>query len=69
MKRLVSIIRAHEDVLRMNAFLANQSRDSKRWFVVQGNISGNSVDTDKHYKNIGQGGVLKYLRRKLLSPH
>ena len=27
------------------------------------------VDTDKHYENTGQGGVLKYLRRKLLPPH
>ena len=28
-----------------------------------------SVNTDKHYGNTGQGGVLKYLRRKLLLPH
>ena len=28
-----------------------------------------SVDTDKHYGNTEQGGVLKYLRRKLLLPH
>ena len=28
-----------------------------------------SVDTDKHYGNTEQGGLLKYLRRKLLSSH
>ena len=31
------------------------------------NIPGNSVNMDKHYRNIRQEGVLKYLRRKLLS--
>ena len=69
MKRLVLIIRAHEGGPRMNASSVNKSRGPKGWSAVQGNISGNSVDTDKHYRNIGQGGVLKYLRRKLLPPH
>ena len=58
--------RAQEGGPRMNASSANQSRGQKRWFAVQGNVPGNSVDTDKHYRNIGYGGVLKYLKRKLL---
>ena len=51
-----------------NASSAEQSRGPKRWSAVQGNVPGNFVGTDKHYRNIGQGGVLKYLRRKLLPP-
>ena len=34
-----------------------------------GTTQEHSVDTDKHYGNTGQGRVLKYLKRKLLSPH
>ena len=34
-----------------------------------GNVPGNFVGTDKHYKNIGQEEILKYLRRKLLPSH
>ena len=69
MKKLVLIIGTHKNGPRMNASSANQIRGSRWWSVVQGNVLGNSVDTDKHYRNIGQGEVLKYLRRKLLSPH
>ena len=69
MKRLVLVIMAQEGGPRMNVSLANQSRGPKGWSVVQGNVPGNSVDIDKHYRNIGQGGVLKYLRRKLLPQH
>ena len=65
MKKLVLVIRAQKDVLRMNVSSANQSRGPKGWFAVQGNILENSIDIDKHYRNIGRGGVLKYLRRKL----
>ena len=32
-------------------------------------LQENSGDMDKHYRNTGQGGVLKYLRRKLLPLH
>ena len=32
----------------------------------KGTSQEHSVDTDKHYGNTGQGGVLKYLKRKLL---
>ena len=66
---IVFVIRAHEGGPRMNASSANQSRGLKGWSAVQGNVPRNSVDTDKYYKNIGQGEVLKYLRRKLLPPH
>ena len=34
-----------------------------------GTSQEHSIDMDKHYGNTGHGGVLKYLRRKLLSPH
>ena len=69
MKKLVLVIKAHEGGPRINASSANQSRGLKGRSVVQGNVSGNSVDTNKHYRNIGQGGVLKYLKRKLISSH
>ena len=69
MKKLVLVIRAHNSGPRMNASSTNQSQGPKGWSAVQGNVPGNSVDTNKHYRNIGQGGVLKYLRRKLLPPH
>ena len=54
---------------RMNVSSANPSRGPKRWSTVQGNILGNSVKTDNHYKNIRQKGVLKYLKRKLIPPN
>ena len=69
MKKLVLVIRAHNSGPRMNASSANQSQGLNGWSVVQGNVPGNSADTNKHYRNIGQGGVLKYLRRKLLPPY
>ena len=53
MKRLVLVIRAHKGDPRMKASSANQSQNSKGWSAVQGNVLRNSVDTDKHYKNIG----------------
>ena len=69
MKKLVLVMRAHKGSPKMNASSANQSRGLKGWYAVQGNVLGNSVDTNKHYRNIGHGGVLKYLRRKLLPSH
>ena len=69
MKKLVLVIRAQEGGSRMNVSLANQSRGSNGWSAVQEDVSGNYVDMDKQYRNIGQEGVLKYLRRKLLLPH
>ena len=53
MKKLVLVIRAQEGGPRMNATSANQSRGQKSGSVVQGDVPGNSIDTDKHYKNIG----------------
>ena len=64
MRKLVLVIRAQEGGLRMNASSADQSRGPERWSTILGNVLGNSVGTDKHYRNIGQGEVLKYLRRK-----
>ena len=55
MKKLVLVIRTHKGGPRMNASSANQSRGSKWWFAVYGNVLGNFVDMDKHYKNIGHG--------------
>ena len=37
----------------MNASLANQSRGQKSGSVVQGDVLGNFVDTDKCHRNIG----------------
>ena len=34
-----------------------------------GTSQEHSVGTNKLYGNTGQGGALKYLRRKLLPPH
>jgi len=69
MKKLVLVIRAQEGGPRMNASSADQSRCPERWSAILGNVPGNSTSMDKHYKNIGQGGVLKYLRRKPLPLH
>ena len=69
MKKLVLVIRAYEGGPMMNVSSANQSRGPKGWSTIQENVLGNSVDTDKYYRNIRQGGVLKYLRRKLLPSH
>ena len=69
MKKLVLVIRTHKGGPIMSASLTNQSRGPNGRSAVHGNILGNSVDTNKLYKNIGKGRVLKYLRRKLLPPH
>ena len=69
MKKLVLIIMTQKSGPRMNATSAKQSRGPTRWFIIQGNVSGNSVGMNKHYRSIGQGEVLKYIRRKLLPLH
>ena len=69
MRKLVLVIRAQESGLRMITSSTNKSQGLERWSAVLGNVPGNSLGTDKHYKNIGHGEVLKYLRRKLLPPH
>ena len=53
MKKLVLVIRAQEGGPRMNASLANQSQGQKSGSAVQGDVLGNFVDTDKHYRNRG----------------
>ena len=56
MKKLVLVIRAQEVGPRMNV--------QKRWSAIQGNASGNYVDTDKHYRNAG-GGSPKISKEKI----
>ena len=64
MKKLVLVIRAQEGGSRMNVSLANQSRGSNGWSAVQEDVSGNYVDMDKHYRNIGRGGSPKISKKK-----
>ena len=63
------VITAQKGCPRMNASSADQGRGQQRWSAVQGNVLGNSVGIDGHYRNIRQEEVLKYLGRKLLPPH
>ena len=52
---------AQEGESRINTSLASQSRGQKRWSVVQSNILGSTIGTDKHYKDIGQEIVQNFL--------
>ena len=45
---------AQEREPRIKTSLASQSRGQKRWSVVKSNVLGNSIDMDKHYRDIGQ---------------
>ena len=47
----------------INASSSDQCRGPKRLF---GDISRSLVGVDKHCRDVEQGSVLKYLRRKLL---
>ena len=69
MKKLVLVIMAQEDFLRMNASSANGDRGQEERSLVQGNVSRSLVGIDRHGRDIGKGEVPKYLRRKLLPPH
>ena len=69
MKKLVLVIMAQEGGPRINTSSANQGRGQKKWSTIQGNVPGSSIGMNRHCRNIGQGEVLKYLRRKLLPPH
>ena len=69
MKNLVLVIMTKEGRPMTNVSLDRKSRGSNRWSAIQGNLLGSSIDTNKHCRNIGQGGILKYLRRKLLPPY
>ena len=60
---------AQEGGPRINASLADPYRSSKRLFVIQGNIPESLVGADKRCRDVRQGEVLKYLRKKLLPPH
>jgi len=39
----------------MNASSTDQSRGPKKWSAVKRKVLGNSIGTDKNYRNIGQG--------------
>ena len=52
---------AQERELRIKTSLASQSRGQKRWSVVKSNVLGNSIDMDKHYRDIGQERVQNIL--------
>ena len=69
MKNLVLVIMTKEGRPMTNVSLDRKSRGLNRWSAIQGNVLGSSIDTNKHCRNIGQGGILKYLRRKLLPPY
>ena len=47
------VIRVKEGGSRMNASLVEQSRGSKVWFAIQGNVLGDSIDNDTHHENTG----------------
>ena len=64
MKKLVLVIRTQKGGQRMNASSTNQSQGSKWWFVIQGNIPGNPIDTDKHYKKHRTDGSPKISKEK-----
>ena len=45
----------------MNASSVEQSRGSKVWSAIQGNVPRDSINKDKHHRSAGQREVLKYL--------
>ena len=51
----------------MNASSANQSQGKKSGSVVQGDVLGNFVDTDEHYRGIKHriGGSIKISKEKV----
>ena len=55
--------------LRINASSVDQCRGLKRLSVAQGDVLGSLVSVDKHCRDVRQGKILKYLRRKLLLPY
>ena len=46
----------------MNASLAEQSRGSKVWSAIQGNVPGGFIDKDKHLESTRQRKSIQYLR-------
>ena len=67
--RLVLIIMTQKGGLRINASSVDQCRGLKRLSVAQGDVLGSLVSVDKHCRDVRQGKILKYLRRKLLPPY
>ena len=60
---------AQEGRPRMHAFLVNQGQGQGRWSTVQGNVPRNSDGINRHCRNVGQGEILKYLRKRLSPPY
>ena len=56
------VITVQEGDLRRNASSAEQSRGSKVWSAIQGNVLRDSIDNDTHHEGTGQRGTMKYLR-------
>ena len=52
-----------------NASSTKQSKSQKVWSTIQSNVLGDSIDKDTHHENIGQKEAMKYLKKKMLSPH
>ena len=58
---LALITMAQEGEPRINTSSASQNWGQKRWSVVQSNVLGSSIGTDKHYRDIGQKRVQNIL--------
>ena len=69
MKKSVLIITAQEIGPRTMPLQLTKVEVRRGGLPFGGTSQEHSVDTDKQYGNTEQGGVLKYLRRKLLSSH
>ena len=54
--------KAREGRLRKSISSAKRSRGQKVCFVIQSDISGNSIDKAMHYERTGHMGAGKYLR-------
>ena len=56
------VMRVQEGGPRRNASSAKQSRSSKVWSAIYGNISRDFIDKDTHHEGTGQRETMKYLR-------
>ena len=54
---------------RRNTSSVEQSQGQNVQFVTKSNVPGDSTDEDKYPKGTGQREAMKYLKRKLLTPH
>ena len=56
------VMRVQESDPRRDATSVDQSRSSKLWSAIQGNIPGNSISKGTHPEGTGQMRTMKYLR-------